>query len=116
MLTPQEIEVWYLLPAIRREIAMKLKSESYSQKDIAKIMDITPAAVSQYIHNKRAKKLDIEIDKDAISNAVSEIQKDPKKYYEILQETLKKMHKLVCKIHKKIEKIHACCGLCKENE
>ena len=116
MLTPQEIEVWYLLPALRREIAMKLKSEGYSQKDIAKLMDITPAAVSQYIHNKRAKKLDIEIDPKIINTTVKEIQENPKKYCEILQNTLKKMHPIVCKIHKKIEKVHTCCGLCKENE
>ncbi len=113
MLTPQEIEVWYILPALRREIAMKLKSKNYSQKDIAKLMDITPAAVSQYVHNKRAKKLDINIDQEIINKAVKEIQKNPKKYYEILQETLKKMHKLVCKIHKEIEEVHSCCGLCK---
>jgi predicted transcriptional regulator len=116
MLTPQEIEVWYLLPALRREIAMRLKSEGYSQKDIAKLMDITPAAISQYLHNKRAKKLDIEIEHSIIDNAVKEIQKAPKQYSKILQESLKKMEKLVCEVHKKIEKVHSCCGLCEKNE
>jgi predicted transcriptional regulator len=112
MLTPQEIEVWYLLPALRREVAMRFKSEAYSQKDIAKLMDITPAAVSQYLHNKRAKKLDIEIDHNIIDEAVKAIQKSPKEYSKILQESLKKMHKLVCEIHKRIEKVDSCCGLC----
>ena len=116
MLTPQEIEVWYLLPALRREIAIRLKSMQYSQKDIAKIMEITPAAVSQYLHNKRARKLDIEIEIEIINYIVEEIIKNPKEYNRLLQESLKKMSKLVCEIHKKIEKVHTCCGLCEQNE
>lgn len=113
MLTPQEIEVWYLLPALRKEIAIKLKRSNISQKDIAKIMDITPSAVSQYLHNKRAKKLDFKIDKKLIQNAVKNILDNPKSYAEIIQNSLKQSNKLICKIHKKIEKVHACCGLCK---
>ena len=113
-MTPQEIEVWYLLPALRREIAMRLKSIGYNQKDIAKIMDITPAAVSQYLHNKRAKKLDIEIDSEIIDYAVEEIEKNPKEYSKTLQESLKRMQELVCEIHKKIEKVQNCCGLCEK--
>ncbi len=113
MLTPQEIEVWYILPALRREIAMKLKESGMTQKDIAAIMDITPAAVSQYIHNKRAKKLDFKINQEIINNAVKEITDNSKDYAEIIQDSLKQLDKLVCKIHKKIEKVHTCCGLCK---
>ncbi len=56
MMLPQEVEVWYILPAIRsalcRELAGKL-----SQKQIAALLGITEPAVSQYIKGKRGNKV-----------------------------------------------------------
>ena len=55
---PQEIEVRYILPAIRREFAKILVGEKKkSQKESAKLLDITEAAVSQYLNSKRAKEV-----------------------------------------------------------
>lgn len=54
---PQEIDVWYILPAIRRELAFALKEEGMKQKDIAQRMRVTSAAVSQYMNNKRASEI-----------------------------------------------------------
>jgi predicted transcriptional regulator len=51
---PQEIVVWYLLPALRKELVIELKNFKLSQKDIAQKLNITEAAISQYMHNKRA--------------------------------------------------------------
>ena len=51
---PQEIEVWYLLPAIRKELAQAMKDKGHSQKAIAEALQITPSAVSQYMNQKRA--------------------------------------------------------------
>lgn len=51
---PQEVVVWRLLPAIRKEFVLGLKAKGYAQKDIAKKLNITPAAVSQYLSRKRA--------------------------------------------------------------
>lgn len=51
---PQEIEVWYIIPAIRRELAKILKKKGLKQKETAKILGTTEAAVSQYLHKKRA--------------------------------------------------------------
>lgn len=55
---PQEIEVWYLIPGIRRELA-KFLVEDYkmNQKDVSKILGITESAVSQYIKNKRGNEM-----------------------------------------------------------
>lgn len=53
---PHEIIVWYLLPALRKALVVELKSSKMSQKAIAKKMNITEAAVSQYLHNKRGSK------------------------------------------------------------
>ena len=57
MLLPQEIEVWYIIPAIRRELTQELLNLGLNQKQIAERLDVTPSAVSQYIKNKRASKI-----------------------------------------------------------
>ena len=55
---PQEIEVRYILPAIRRELArIFVQEHKLSQKEAAKVLGLTEAAVSQYHHSKRAKEV-----------------------------------------------------------
>jgi predicted transcriptional regulator len=53
MQTLQELQVWFVLPGIRRELAMTMKQQGISQKRIAVILDLTEAAVSQYLAGKR---------------------------------------------------------------
>ncbi len=50
---PEEMEVWYILPAIRRECAKIMVQRGLSQREIAKKLFITEAAVSHYIKGKR---------------------------------------------------------------
>jgi len=51
---PIEIEYWYILPTLRREVAVNLKEFGrLRQKEIADILGITEAAVSQYIKGTR---------------------------------------------------------------
>lgn len=51
---PVEIEYWYVLPAVRREFAIQLKAVgNLRQKDVANILGITEAAVSQYLKGTR---------------------------------------------------------------
>src|SRR3989338_8090782 len=70
---PQEIEVWYIIPAIRRELTKSMIDLGLTQKQVAKRMGITEAAVSQYLSFKRAKEV-------VFSNAVlDEIRKSAKK-------------------------------------
>ena len=53
---PCEIIMWYGLPAIRREFAkIMMKEYGLSQKEVAKKLGITDAAISQYLSNKRGK-------------------------------------------------------------
>jgi uncharacterized protein len=51
---PQEIEIWYVIPAIRKALVAELKKHGLKQKDIAKLLGITESAVSQYGKDKRA--------------------------------------------------------------
>jgi len=48
-----EIIVQYVLPAIRAEMALRMKDEGISQAQIARILGVTPAAVNQYVKSKR---------------------------------------------------------------
>jgi predicted transcriptional regulator len=61
--TPCEKIVWNLLPAIRKELAINLiKKHELSQKEAAKKLGVSEAAISRYISGKRGG-LDILSDK-----------------------------------------------------
>jgi predicted transcriptional regulator len=53
MKLPCEVVVWYLVPVIKSELAKELVSRGVAQKEVAKIIDVTQAAVSQYVSKKR---------------------------------------------------------------
>ena len=53
--TPQEIEVWYVLPAIRKEMAKVMADKGLKQVEIAEILGLTKSAVNHYLKQKRAK-------------------------------------------------------------
>jgi len=50
---PVEVEYWHVLPALRRSISTNLKKEGLKQKEIANILGITEAGVSQYLKGSR---------------------------------------------------------------
>lgn len=50
---PCEFMVTELLPTIRKETVAYLLSMKYTQRQIAKIMNVSEAAVSQYVKKKR---------------------------------------------------------------
>ena len=112
---PQEIEVWYVLPAIRRRLVTELKLLGLNQKEIANKMSITPAAVSQYISGKRAKKniLGIEFN-DEIKSAAKRIKQDSSKIMGEIQNILNHVRnsKKLCEIHKYHSRIEDNCTCC----
>ena len=62
MKPPCEIVVWYVIPAIRSELAKELLNLGMKQKDVSELMDITQPAVSQYITDKRGSGIKLEDD------------------------------------------------------
>ena len=104
LIFPQEIEVWYILPAIRKKISLKL-AENLPQKDVATIMGVTPAAISQYKKQKRAKEeiFDQEMEKE-LTISVKKIIKDNNNLGDeiIRLNTLLKKKGILCKIYKKV--------------
>src|SRR3989338_5701851 len=55
---PEEIEVWYIIPAIRRTIAKSLIEEyKFTYEKVGGILGVSKAAISQYLKGKRAAKI-----------------------------------------------------------
>jgi predicted transcriptional regulator len=51
---PQKVELYYVIPAIRKEFAKIMVKRGMSQKQVSDRLKITEAAVSQYMKSKRA--------------------------------------------------------------
>lgn len=101
---PQEIEVWYVIPALRRELAKSfIKDHEMSQKKAAEILGITEAAVSQYVKDKRGGELKFKKDELVkIKEAASKVAKDPNNMMEVLYDLCVyfRNEKVVCRMHK----------------
>jgi hypothetical protein len=114
-LQPQEIEVYYLLPAIRRELAKSLKKLGKDQKTIAEYLGVTPAAISQYISGKRGKEIDLppEFVKEAVNSAKT--IKDQQTAFGAVQQLMRRAVdcRVLCQIHYKMDKsLPKQCSLC----
>jgi len=101
---PQEIEVWYIIPALRRELAkLFVKDYNLSQKESAQILSITEAAISQYLKSKRA------IEVKFSDKELAEIKKVAKKIVDNPDSLMEVLYKLclsfrgsdtICDLHK----------------
>lgn len=58
LITPCEHVIWNVLPAVRKELAKILvKKHCLSQRETAKRLGVTEAAISQYLKSKRGSKV-----------------------------------------------------------
>ena len=107
-LLPQEIEVWYIIPAVRKELA-KLFTRKYemSYEKAGGILGISKAAVSQYLSNKRANKIKLtpEVKKE-VAKSAKIVAENSKLALGEMQRILKFMkdHKCSCDVCKKYNK------------
>ena len=116
-LMPQELEVWYLIPAIRREMTKIFISDfKLSQKQISEILGVTESAISQYKKFKRAQ--DLKFSKEEIekirkfAKKIILDKKHSKEYFFKLCLELRGT-KSLCELHKKQDKnISKNCDLC----
>ena len=116
---PQEIEVWYLIPALRKELSrIFINYHNLTQKKAAELLGISEAAVSQYVKEKRAK--DIKFTKSElkiIKSTAGKIVKDKKNSMKYLYEACIAFRgsNTVCDLHRKHNKdIPAKCTICME--
>ena len=98
---PCEIIIQFVLPAMRKEMVLWFKDEKkLKQREIAKILGITDAAVSQYVKGKRGAKFQFD------ANAKKKIKEMCNELYNHYQE-----HK---KNHNGSEFMANACEICKE--
>jgi len=111
MQQPQEIEVKYLLPALRRELTLNMLKLGLNQNQISKKLGITKAAVSQYLSKKRAREIDFDVlMKNKIKTAAKNITKKEGTIKEINNLIAQfRKNKMICKLHKKYDKDLECC-------
>jgi len=75
METPCQKIVWDVLPAIRAAIAVELVRCGVSQADAAKMLEIAPSAVSQYLSGKRGYRIEFGDDaKKAIEHLAQDLK------------------------------------------
>jgi uncharacterized protein len=114
-LHPQEVEVFYILPAIRKELSIVLKAQGRNQKEIAKMLGVTEAAVSQYLNAKRATDVSFPHElKEQIRAAAAKIT-DPTTMITQVQTILAtaKQDRFICKMHEQVTNdIPRGCDLC----
>jgi len=65
--------VWDVLPAIRAAIAVELVRCGISQVEAARMLEIAPSAVSQYLSGKRGYRIEFE---DQVKESIAHLAKD----------------------------------------
>ncbi|OPX63431.1 transcriptional regulator [Methanoregula sp. PtaB.Bin085] len=75
MEAPCQRIVWDVLPAIRAAIAVELVKCGVGQVDAARMLEIAPSAVSQYLSGKRGYRIEFEND---VKKSIKGLAKDLK--------------------------------------
>lgn len=118
VLQPQEVEVFYVLPALRREIAHAMKLKGKSQKEIASLLGITEPAVSQYFSSKRANHMDFDSKVSASIRDASARIVDQQSLVRETQGLLRMLRaeRVICRMHASLGQVPTNCNLCFEHE
>ena len=102
---PQEIEVWYIIPAIRREFSRILtKKHGMTLEKAGMLLGVSKAAVSQYLSKKRATSFKIP----------EKIKKEMEKSAKIMAKNGNFAVREMIKILNLIKKERYSCRLCKK--
>ncbi len=100
---PCEMIGWIVLPSIRRELTVYLvKEKKIPRKKVCKVLDLTPAALTQYIQGKRGTGIKLNKKEKQQIHEMGDFLFDRKK-------NKKYFIKKSCEICKKIRKKGVCC-------
>ena len=107
VLHPQEIETFYIIPTLRRYFALYLKQSGMKQKDIASLLGVTTASISQYASTKRGHKIHFS---EEIEKQIKQSTLRIKSRITYFQETqyllqLLRREKVLCRIHRQFSSL-----------
>ena len=101
----QEVEVWYIIPAIRKELARLLTGKyGLSYEKAGRVLGVSKAAVSQYLSNKRANKVCLD------AKTKREIKKSAVLIVENSKVTMDEMQRIL----KFMKDNHCSCDVCEK--
>ena len=114
LIQPQEIEVFYILPAIRSRMAYALKAQGMRQKEIAGLLCVQESTISQYLSSKRAAEVKFS---SAIDREITAAVKMIKSKEDLIRETqnildMARSEKITCNVHKSVSDVPAGCDVC----
>ena len=114
---PQEIEVWYVVPAIRRELAKGLIKKGLKQKEVAGILGVTEAAVSQYMKSKRADS--VRFSEDVLEEIGRSVERIAAHKGNVVEEIVRiaklcRERGILCKVHRNHSRVSKNCRICME--
>lgn len=117
MVHPSEIIYWEILPAIRKQIVLELKNMDIKQSEIAKILAVTPSAISQYVSNKRGEYNFSDEFMKKIRTSVQKILDKSSDSFREVNILVKEFEnaRSVCKICRDKNDINGKCGICFDN-
>ncbi len=110
----QEIELWYVIPSIRRGLALEMQKLGMKNVDIAEKLGLTKAAISQYLNNTRANEFIFNNEiKNEIKKSAGKID-DKKDTVQEIQRIIKMLRnsREVCNFHSLKEQVHVNCDIC----
>jgi predicted transcriptional regulator len=112
LLQPQEVEVYYIIPGIKREIAKCMSGRGIRQGKIANLLQIEKATVSQYLSNKRGNK--VEFSEEFLEQVYDAARKidDKMSFIKEIQRLLRiaRENGTVCSVHKKVSDVPQDCS------
>lgn len=113
LLQPQEIEVFYILPTIRKYLSLYMKEQGLNQKSIAAVLFIRESTVSQYLNERRASQIEFN---DKIKAEIKISAGRIKNRAELVRETQRLLNmvrteRVLCQIHRKISNLPMSCTL-----
>ena len=111
LIFPQEIEVWYILPAIRKQLALELVSSGLNQSQVSRLLDCSRAAITQYTKQKRGQDILPQTIKKQIKSSAKSITENQSTVFKEIMfiSQMIKSTGLLCQIHKKLGLIKCKC-------
>ncbi len=112
-LFPQEIEVWYILPAVRKALAEEMMAQGMPQKRIALLLGTSEATISHYRRERRAKKeIFNSMIKKEVKKAVERIEKNRALLFDEVIKLCKlaRKERIICQVHHQKSKLPKNCS------